>query len=327
MSRNVSYFLIASLSDREDFLKRIGIRKEILQDGKRLVFLDTGFHGSAAQDIKDNIESVYWRILKGGRLQQFVSHVISHVDSSFTESRELMDENYHDFTTGKEDPFKMFPRQKLELWLKPINWNMEKMGPWIFARKRFNFALAAVLQNMPKFHSSVTSMAVDDSSLRGTWFDDVNGTLGKAYGVQGGYIAADAMVIDAIRSIAAGFIFSTSLSPVICAGALAAVKYLKDHNELRLQIHERAKKLKYRMKKAGIPVMESTTHIVPVMIGDAKKSKEISDLLLNEYNIYAQSINSPTVDVGTERLRFAPTPNHTDGMISDLVEALTIVMK
>jgi len=157
--------------------------------------------------------------------------------------------------------------------------------------------------------------------------DIVNGTLGKAYGVQGGYIAADAMVIDAIRSIAAGFIFSTSLSPVICAGALAAVKYLKDHNELRLQIHERAKKLKYRMKKAGIPVMESTTHIVPVMIGDAKKSKEISDLLLNEYNIYAQSINSPTVDVGTERLRFAPTPNHTDGMISDLVEALTIVMK
>lgn len=156
--------------------------------------------------------------------------------------------------------------------------------------------------------------------------DIVNGTLGKAYGVQGGYIAANSIVIDAIRSVAAGFIFSTSLSPVICAGALAAVKYLKDHNELRLQIHERARKLKHRMQKAGIPVMDSTTHIIPVLIGDAKRTKEISDMLLNDYNLYVQAINSPTVEVGTERLRFAPTPLHDDGMIEHLVNALKTIL-
>ena len=156
--------------------------------------------------------------------------------------------------------------------------------------------------------------------------DIVNGTLGKAYGVQGGYIAADAIVIDAIRSIAAGFIFSTSLSPVICAGALAAVKYLKDHNDLREQIAERSRKLKYRMLKAGIPVMDSTTHIIPVFIGEAKKAKEISDILLNDYNIYAQAIQYPTVAVGEERLRFAPTPLHDDGMIENLVNALKTIL-
>ena len=155
--------------------------------------------------------------------------------------------------------------------------------------------------------------------------DIVNGTLGKAYGVQGGYIAADADVIDTIRSVAAGFIFTTSLSPVMCAGALAAVKYLKEHNELREQHQERARKLKYRLQKAGIPVMESDTHIVPVFVGDAKKAKAMSDALLNDYNIYAQSINFPTVPVGTERLRFAPTPLHDDGMIEDLVNALKTI--
>ena len=155
--------------------------------------------------------------------------------------------------------------------------------------------------------------------------DIVNGTLGKAYGVQGGYIAADADVIDAIRSVAAGFIFTTSMSPVSCAGALAAVKYLKEHNEIREQHQERARKLKHRLKKAGLPVMESTTHIVPVMVGDAKRAKAMSDELLNEYNIYAQSINFPTVPVGTERLRFAPTPLHDDGMIEDLVQALVTI--
>lgn len=152
--------------------------------------------------------------------------------------------------------------------------------------------------------------------------DIVNGTLGKAYGVQGGYIAADAEVIDAIRSVSDGFIFTTSLSPVIAAGALASVKYLKEHHELRLAHQERAAKLKYKMIKARIPVMDSFTHIVPVRIGDAKRAKEISDLLLNEYNIYAQAIQYPTVPVGEERLRFAPTPLHTDGMIEDLVNAL-----
>ena len=156
--------------------------------------------------------------------------------------------------------------------------------------------------------------------------DIVNGTLGKAYGVQGGYIAADSIVIDAIRSIAAGFIFTTSMSPVSCAGALAAVKYLKEHNELREKHQERARKLKYRLRKAGLPVMEcSTTHIVPVLVGNAKQCKAMSDSLLNDYNIYVQPINYPTVDVGTERLRFAPTPFHDDGMIEDLVNALKIL--
>jgi 5-aminolevulinate synthase len=153
--------------------------------------------------------------------------------------------------------------------------------------------------------------------------DIVNGTLGKAFGVQGGYIAADADVVDAIRSVAAGFIFTTSMSPVACSGALAAVKYLKEHNEVREQHQERARKLKHRLIKAGIPVMEcSTTHIVPVLVGDAKKCKAMSDRLLNEHNIYVQPINYPTVDVGTERLRFAPSPFHDDAMIQELVVAL-----
>jgi 5-aminolevulinate synthase len=154
--------------------------------------------------------------------------------------------------------------------------------------------------------------------------DIVNGTLGKAYGVQGGYIACDKIVADAIRSVAAGFIFTTSMSPVTCAGAMGAIKYLKAHPEIRERHQERAATLKRRLKEAGIPVMESSTsHIVPVFVGDAKKAKAMSDTLLNDYNIYVQAINYPTVDVGTERLRFAPTPFHDDGMIEDLVLALT----
>jgi len=167
---------------------------------------------------------------------------------------------------------------------------------------------------------------LEELNLQGR-VDIVNGTLGKAFGAQGGYIAADANVIDAIRSVAAGFIFTTSMSPVLCAGALAAVKYLKDHNELREKHQERAAELKYKMKKAGIPVMDSTTHIVPVFIGDARRAKEISDVLLNEYNIYCQAIQAPTVPSGTERLRFAPSPQHTDAMIDDLIAALTIILK
>lgn len=153
--------------------------------------------------------------------------------------------------------------------------------------------------------------------------DFVNGTLGKAFGVQGGYIAADKDIVDAIRSVAAGFIFTTSISPVLCAGALASVRYLKEHNEVRERHQERARKLKHRLTKNGIHVMEcSTTHIVPVLVGEAKKCKQISDDLLNEHNIYVQPINYPTVDVGTERLRFSPTPFHDDGMIEDLIIAL-----
>ena len=168
---------------------------------------------------------------------------------------------------------------------------------------------------------------VEELGLEGR-VDFINGTLGKAFGVQGGYVACDAIVADAIRSVAAGFIFTTSMSPVSCAGALAAIKYLKDHNELREKHQERARKLKHRLKVAGIPVMEcATEHIVPVLIGDAKKCKAMSDALLADFNIYIQPINSPTVDVGTERLRIAPTPFHDDGMIEDLVQALTELFK
>jgi len=158
--------------------------------------------------------------------------------------------------------------------------------------------------------------------------DIVNGTLGKAFGVQGGYIAADADIIDAIRSVAAGFIFTTSMSPVTCAGAMAAVKYLKEHNEIRIKHQERANKLKSLLRENSLPLMECTsTHIVPVLVGEAKRCKSMSDELLNEYGIYCQPINFPTVDVGTERLRFAPTPYHDDAMMSDLIVALTSVYR
>ena len=152
--------------------------------------------------------------------------------------------------------------------------------------------------------------------------DILNGTLGKAFGVQGGYISGQREVIDAIRSIASGFIFTTALSPVVCAGALASVKYLKDNNDLRVKHQARAAKLKRLLIDAGLNIMENQTHIVPVLVGDAKKTKKLSDDLINDYGIYCQAINYPTVAVGTERLRFAPTPYHTDAMMHNLVDAL-----
>jgi len=153
--------------------------------------------------------------------------------------------------------------------------------------------------------------------------DIVNGTLGKAFGVTGGYIAGDGDVIDAIRSVASGFIFTTSMSPVLCAGALASIKYLKDHNELREQHQDIAAKFKTKLQQAGVEVLDNAcTHIVPVMIRDAKKCKQISDRLLDEHGIFVQPINYPTVAVGEERLRFAPTPLHTDAMIDDCVRGL-----
>ena len=158
--------------------------------------------------------------------------------------------------------------------------------------------------------------------------DIVNGTLGKAFGVQGGYIAGDEIVIDAIRSVASGFIFTTSTSPVICAGALASIKYVMDHNELRIQHQERARKLKQMLKDVDIEVLDcASTHIVPVMIRDAKLCKNMSDILLTDYNIYIQPINWPTVQVGTERLRVTPTPLHTDALTHELVDALRKVFK
>jgi len=157
--------------------------------------------------------------------------------------------------------------------------------------------------------------------------DIINGTLGKAFGVQGGYIAAHGSVIDAVRSVASGFIFTTSTSPVICAGALASIKYLKDHDELRDKHQERASHLKKMLDDAGISVHPaSCTHIVPVMIGDAVRCKMLSDRLLTEYGIYVQSINFPTVPIGEERLRIAPTPLHTDEMMSYLVASLKEIL-
>lgn len=158
--------------------------------------------------------------------------------------------------------------------------------------------------------------------------DIINGTLGKAFGVQGGYISGDRTVIDAIRSVASGFIFTTSISPAVCAGAIASIKFLKDHTGLRSSHQERATKLKLMLEEVDIPVHPNAcTHIVPVMVNDAFKCKEASDLLLNKYGIYIQAINSPTVDVGTERLRIAPTPYHTDIMMMELVTALREVLK
>ena len=157
--------------------------------------------------------------------------------------------------------------------------------------------------------------------------DIVNGTLGKAFGVQGGYITGNSIVIDAIRSVASGFIFTTSMSPVLCAGALASIKYLKDHNELRVQHQTQALRTKNALADAGIEVLDcACTHIVPVMIRDPLLCKQYSDKLLNEHDIYVQPINWPTVEEGTERLRLAPTPLHTDAMISDMVDALRKVI-
>ncbi len=162
----------------------------------------------------------------------------------------------------------------------------------------------------------------------GNRIDIINGTLGKAFGVQGGYIAGDNTVIDAIRSVASGFIFTTSTSPTICAGALASIRYLKDNPGLRDHHQERATTLKNWLNKEDIEVHPSAcTHIVPVMVNDAFKCKEASDRLLNEFGIYIQSINSPTVKRGTERLRIAPTPYHDDIMMSQLVQALKEVLK
>ncbi len=157
--------------------------------------------------------------------------------------------------------------------------------------------------------------------------DIINGTLAKAFGVQGGYIAGKREFIDAIRSLASAFIFTTSLSPVLCAGALTSIKYVKDHPELRDKIQERAKKTKEEIERQGIEVLKNNSHIVPVIIGDAKKCKAVSDELLYKDGIYVQPINYPTVAVGTERLRFTPTPFHTDAHIFDMVVKLKSAMK
>lgn len=150
----------------------------------------------------------------------------------------------------------------------------------------------------------------------------IEGTLGKAFGVMGGYIAADQNIIDVIRSYAPGFIFTTSLSPVLVAGVLASVRHLKGSSEERDAQQANAAMLKKLFADAGLPVMMSSTHIVPLMVGDPIKAKKISDILLAEYGVYVQPINYPTVPRGTERLRFTPGPQHNETMMCDLTSAL-----
>ncbi len=158
-------------------------------------------------------------------------------------------------------------------------------------------------------------------------FDIIEGTLGKAYGLMGGYIAADTEIVDAIRSSAPGFIFTTSLAPAIAAGARASVEFLKSGHHLREDHQARAAELKRRLKAAGLPVMDTDTHIVPMHVGDPVLCKCMTDALLEEHGIYVQPINYPTVPKGTERMRLTPTPLHDDAMFDHLVESMTVVYR
>jgi 5-aminolevulinate synthase len=154
----------------------------------------------------------------------------------------------------------------------------------------------------------------------------MEGTLGKAFGVMGGYIAADRTIIDCIRSYAPGFIFTTSLSPVLVAGALASVRHLKQSQDERRAQQESAAMLKAKFAAAGLPLMPSVTHIVPLLVGCPIKAKRVSDILLAEYGLYVQPINFPTVPRGTERLRFTPGPTHTADMMDELTGALVEIL-
>ena len=159
--------------------------------------------------------------------------------------------------------------------------------------------------------------------------DIIEGTLAKAYGVMGGYIAGDTTMIDAIRSMASGFIFTTSTCPVMAAGALASVSKLRSEEGVKLRENHQAKAqlLKQKMKDAGLPVMPSDSHIVPLLIADPERCKALSDILLFDFGIYVQPINYPTVPKGTERLRFTPSPVHTEEMMDNLVAALLAIWK
>jgi len=150
----------------------------------------------------------------------------------------------------------------------------------------------------------------------------IQGTLAKAFGVVGGYIAGSAAMCDFVRSYGSGFIFSSSIPPGVASAALASVRYLKEHNELRVRHQERAATLKRRFAEAGIPVAPSVSHIVPVLVGNAELCKQAGDELMEKYSIYVQPINYPTVARGAERLRFTPTPLHTDADIDHLVNAV-----
>lgn len=155
--------------------------------------------------------------------------------------------------------------------------------------------------------------------------DIIQGTLAKAFGMVGGYIAADIDIIDAVRSLASGFIFTTSIPPSTAAGALRSVKVLKISSHIREAHQERANALKSRFREEGLPFIDGDTHIVPLMVGDPVKCKAISDALIERFGIYAQPINYPTVPRGTERLRFTPSPFHTDVMMDNLLDAINTI--
>jgi len=155
--------------------------------------------------------------------------------------------------------------------------------------------------------------------------DIINGTLAKGFGVMGGYIAATRACCDAIRSYAPGFIFTTSLAPAIAAGALTSIRHLKRSEIERARLNERVRKVKALMSEARLPVMGNPSHIVPVMVGDPVHCKAVTDTLLNHYRIYVQPINYPTVPRGTERMRFTPSPVHSDAQIADLIAALEVL--
>ncbi|MDP7666449.1 MAG: 5-aminolevulinate synthase [Rhodospirillales bacterium] len=155
----------------------------------------------------------------------------------------------------------------------------------------------------------------------------IQGTLAKAFGVVGGYIAGSAAMCDVIRSYGSGFIFSSAPPPAIAAAALASVRYLRCHDEIRAHHQERAATVKKRLAEAAIPMLPSESHIVPVLVGEPRRCREASDVLLAEHGIYVQPINYPTVPRGTERLRLTPTPLHSDSDIDHLVESLCSVWK
>src|SRR3982074_470458 len=157
--------------------------------------------------------------------------------------------------------------------------------------------------------------------------DVLEGTLAKAFGCMGGYIAGNSALIDAVRSYAPGFIFTTALPPAICAAAAAAIRHLKASSFERERHQERAARVKAVLNAAGLPVMTSDTHIVPVFVGEPEKCKEATDLLLSEHGIYIQPINYPTVPKGTERLRITPSPYHYDGLIDSRQSARRCLAK
>lgn len=157
--------------------------------------------------------------------------------------------------------------------------------------------------------------------------DIINGTLAKGFGVMGGYVAASKACCDAIRSYAPGFIFSTSIAPAIAAGALASIRHLKASPFERVRHQERARAVKKRLAAEGLPVLDNPSHIVPVIVGDPVHCKRITDHLLNEFGIYAQPINYPTVARGAERIRLTPTPLHTDAHIEHLAHSLASLFK